>query len=110
MADVIRLVKGNSKPDIILTLTDDYTGGAIDLSSGTTSVTVKFRKQNTTTVLSTINCAKVSGGATGQVQFDFANGVLNVDPGMYEGEVTISFAGSLQTVYDVIKFRVRDDF
>ena len=110
MADVIRLVKGNSKPDIILTLTDDSTGGAIDLSSGTTSVTVKFRKQNTTTVLSTINCVKVSGGATGQVQFDFAGGVLNVDPGMYEGEVTISFNGSLQTVYDVIKFRVRDDF
>lgn len=110
MADVIRLVKGNSKPDIILTLTDDSTGGAIDLSSGTTSVSVKFRKQNTTTVLSTINCSKVSGGATGQVQFDFAGGVLNVDPGMYEGEVTISFNGSLQTVYDVIKFRVRDDF
>jgi|TARA_A100001388_G_scaffold95474_1_gene69352 5,10-methenyltetrahydromethanopterin hydrogenase len=110
MADVIRLVKGNSKPDIILTLTDDGTGGAIDLSAPTTTVTVKFRKQNTTTVLSTINANKVSGGATGQVQFDFAGGVLNVDAGMYEGEVNIDFNGSLQTVYDLIKFRVRDNF
>tara|TARA_A100001035_G_scaffold278755_1_gene278366 strand:+ start:1610 stop:1942 length:333 start_codon:yes stop_codon:yes gene_type:complete len=110
MADVIRLVKGNSKPDIIVTLTDDNTGSAIDLSAGTTSVTVKFRKQNTTTVLSTINTSKVGGGTTGQIQFDFSGGVLNVDAGMYEGEVNIDFNGSIQTVYDLIKFRVRDNF
>ena len=110
MADVIRLVKGNTKPDIIVTLTDDGTGDPIDLSLGSTSVSLKFRKQNTTTVLSTISCGKVSGGSTGKVQFDFAGGVLNVDPGMYEGEVTINFNGSLQTVYDLISFRVRDNF
>ena len=110
MADVIRVVKGNTKPDIIVTLTDDSTGAPIDLSAGTTTVSVKFRKQSTTTVLSTISCGKVSGGSTGKVQFDFAGGVLNVDPGMYEGEVTINFNGNLQTVYDLISFRVRDNF
>ena len=110
MADVIRLVKGNAKPDIILTLTDDNTASAIDLSAGTTTVTVKFRKQNTTAVLSTISTSKVGGGTTGQVQFDFSGNVLNVDPGMYEGEVNIDFNGAIQTVYDVMKFRVRDNF
>ena len=110
MADVIRLVKGNSKPDIIVTLTDDNTGSAIDLSAGTTTVTIKFRKQNTTTVLSTISTSKVGGGTTGQVQFDFSGGILNVDAGMYEGEVNIDFNGSIQTVYDLVKFRVRDNF
>lgn len=110
MADVIRLVKGNSKPDIVATLTDDTTGSAIDLSSGTTTVTIKFRASNTTTVLSTISTNKVGGGATGQVQFDFSGGVLNVTPGMYEGEVNIDFNGAIQTVYDVMKFRVRDSF
>jgi hypothetical protein len=110
MADVIRLVKGNSKPDIVATLTDDTTGSPIDLSSGTTTVTIKFRASNTTTVLSTISTNKVSGGATGQVQFDFSGGVLNVNPGMYEGEVNIDFNGAIQTVYDLMKFRVRDSF
>ena len=110
MADVIRLVKGNSKPDIILTLTDDNTASAIDLSAGTTTVTVKFRKQKTTAVLSTISTSKLGGGTTGQVQFDFSGNVLNVDPGMYEGEVNIDFNGAIQTVYDVMKFRVRDNF
>ena len=110
MADVIRVVKGNTKPDIIVTLTDDSTGAPIDLSAGTTTVSVKFRKQSTTTVLSTIRCTKIGDGTAGQAQFDFAGGVLNVNPGMYEGEVTISFNGSLQTVYDLISFRVRDNF
>ena len=77
MADVIRLVKGNSKPDIVATLTDDTTGSAIDLSSGTTTVTIKFRAANTIIVLSIISINKVGGGDTGQVQFDFFGGVLN---------------------------------
>ena len=110
MGDSIRLVKGNSKPDIVLSLTDDTTGSPIDLSSGTTTVSVKFRKKSTTTVLSTINCTKIGDGTAGKVQFDFSGNVLNVDPGMYEGETTINFNGSLQTVYDLIEFRVRDNF
>jgi len=110
MADVIRVVKGNEKPVIAVTLTDDTTGNAIDLSAGTTVVTVKFRKANTTNVLSTIATTKLGGGTTGQFQFDFSGGVLDVDSGMYEGEVNISFNGAIQTVYDVINFRVRTGF
>lgn len=109
-ADVIRLVKGDERPVIVLTLTDDVTGSPIDLSLGTTVVTVKFREAGTTTLLSTISCSKLSGGTTGQVQFDFLGGVLNVDPGMYEGEIVISFDGEVQTVYDTLRFTVRENF
>lgn len=108
--DVIRLVSGDEKPVVILTLTDDMTGGAIDLSAGSTTVTVKFRAAATTTVLSTITCTKLSGGTTGQVQFDFQGGVLDVDPGSYEGEVVINYNGQIQTVYDTLRFTVRDNF
>jgi hypothetical protein len=73
-------------------------------------VTVKFRKAATTTVLSTITCSKLSGGTTGQVQFSFVGGVLDVDPGMYEGEVIINFDGQVQTVYDTLRFTVRENF
>jgi len=108
--DVIRLVKGDERPVIVLTLTDDVTGSPIDLSLGTTSVSVKFREAGTTTLLSTISCSKIGNGTTGQVQFDFLGGVLNVDPGMYEGEVVISFDGQIQTVYDTLRFTVRENF
>lgn len=108
--NVIRLVRGDSKPFIILTLTDDITGGPIDLSAFNTSVVVRFRKAGTTDVLSTISTTKISNGTTGQVQFDFSGGVLNVEPGAYEGEVQINFGNQPQTVYDIIRFRVRENF
>ena len=109
-ADVIRLVEGDEKPVIVVTLTDDLTGSPIDLSLGTTVVTIKFRESGTTTLLSTIATSKLSGGTTGQVQFNFTGGVLNVDPGMYEGEIVINFNGEVQTVYDTLRFTVRESF
>lgn len=108
--DVIRLVKGDERPVIVVTLTDDVTGNPIDLSVGTTTVSVKFRQAGTTTVLSTISCSKLSGGTTGQVQFSFVGGVLDVDPGTYEGEIVIDFNGEVQTVFDVMRFTVRENF
>ena len=108
--EVIRLVQGDSKPVIILTLTDDITRGPIDLSAVSTTVQVKFRQAGTTQVLSTINTSKISDGTAGQVQFDFSGGVLDVPPGAYEGEIQINFGGQLQTVYDTIRFRVRENF
>lgn len=108
--DVIRLVKGDEKPLIVLTLTDDITGTPIDLSLSTTEVSVKFRKAGTTTLLSTISCTKLSGGTTGQVQFGFTGGVLDVDAGSYEGEVTVNYDGNVQTVYETLRFTVRANF
>jgi hypothetical protein len=108
--DVIRLVEGDEKPLIVLTLTDDITGTPIDLSLGTTTISVKFRKAGTTTLLSTISCSKLSGGTTGQVQFDFSGGVLDVDAGAYEGEVVVDYDGTVQTVYETLRFTVRANF
>ena len=109
-ADVIRLVAGDERPVIVLTLTDDITGSPIDLSLGTTTISVKFRKAGTTTLLSTITCSKVGNGTDGRVQFGFSGGVLDVDPGMYEGEVNINFNGESQTVFETLRFTVRDNF
>lgn len=109
--DVIRLVQGDSKPIIILTLTDDNTGLPIDLSASATEVNVKFRASGSTALLSTIPCTKTNGGADGKVQFDFTGGVLDVDPGMYEGEIEITFGpAGTQTVYDTLRFRLRQQF
>jgi hypothetical protein len=110
MVDTIRLVQGDSKPDITLTLTNETTGLALDLSAVTTTVSVKFRQAGSTTLLSTISCAKTDA-VNGIVSFDFSGGVLtDLTAGMYEGEIIIDYDGATHTVYDVLKFRVRDDF
>ena len=110
MAEKIKLVQGDNLPYVKLTLTDPLTGAAINLSSSTVVVRVYFRASGSTTILNTIVCEKVSGGTTGQVRFNFANGVLNVEPGLYEGEVEIDFEGQKQTVYEVLKFSIRSQF
>ena len=110
MADTIKLVKGDELPQITLTLTDDVAGSALDLSANTTSVSIKFKLKGGTSTLSTISTSKLTNGSDGKVVFNFANGVLDVDPGEYEGEIVINFNNSIQTVYDTLNFRVRDNF
>lgn len=108
--DVIRLVQGDEKPLVIVTLMDDVTNTPVDLTAVSTTVQVKFREQGSTTLLSTISCAKINNGIAGQVQFDFNGGVLDVPPGMYEGEIVINYSTEVQTVYETLRFRVRDNF
>lgn len=110
MADKIKLVQGDNLPYITLTLTDPLTGNAINLSETNVFVRVYFRAANTTTVLNTIVCEKINNGTAGQVRFNFSSGVLNVEPGLYEGEVEIDFGGQKQTVYEVLKFSIRSQF
>jgi len=116
MSTKIKLVQGDTLPYIKLTLTDPATGERINVADGDVIVRVYFRAAGTTDVLSTFTCEKVletSGsvaGDTGVVRFNFPTGALDVDPGLYEGEVEVDFDGQIQTVYDVLKFNVRSQF
>lgn len=107
--ETIKLVKGDELPQIVLTLTDDTANSPLDLSLSTTSVSIKFRKRGTTKILSTINTTKSTDGTDGKVTFNFANGVLDVDSGEYEGEICINYNNAIQTVYELLKFRVREN-
>jgi len=106
----ISLVSGDNRPYIRLTLKDTNTGNPIDVSSPSTVVQVHFRQSGSTEVLAILACTKPNGGADGVVQFNFPGTTLDVEPGSYEGEVEIDFAGETQTVYDVLKFNIRAEF
>lgn len=105
----IKLVRGDNRPYITLTLTDSE-GTAIDVSDAATSVVVYFRAAGTTTVLATLTTTKINGGIDGRVRFNFPGTTLDVEPGNYEGEIEISFGSEIQTIYQVLKFVVREDF
>lgn len=110
MAEKIKLVQGDNLPYIRLSLTDPLTGLPINLSDPEIVVRVYFRAAGSDTVLSTIVCEKLDGGTGGQVRFNFGPGVLDVEPGPYEGEVEVDFDGQTLTVYEVLKFNVRSQF
>ena len=110
MADVIKIVQGDTKPNIQLTLTDNATDAAYDVSDANTTVYVKFRATGSTTLLSTITCTKTDA-ANGVVTFDFSGSVLDgLAAGLYEGEIEVDINGASHTIYDVLKFRLREDF
>jgi hypothetical protein len=105
---VIKLVQGDNRPYIRLTLTSPD-GDTINVSTAT--VVVKFRRAQTTNVLATLPCAKPNGGSDGVVVFNFPGATLDVPPGAYEGEIEINFdGGEVQTVFDVLQFNVRAEF
>ena len=110
MADKIKLVQGDTRPALVCTITDETTGLPINLTGAT--LAMRFRAIGSTTLQATVP-GSVTGAAAGQVAFYPASApaMLQGAPGEYEGEIEITFAdGQIQTVYDVLKFKVREDF
>lgn len=110
MAEKIKLVQGDTRPALVCAITDDTTGAAIDITGAT--VLLKFRQAGSTTLQATLT-GSVTNGPAGQVAFYPASdpAMLQGAPGEYEGEIEITFAdGQRQTVYDLLKFKVREDF
>lgn len=110
MTDKIKLVQGDTKPALICTLTNETTGAPISLTGATPRL--KFRAVGSDTLTATLT-GTVTDAANGVVAFypSTAPAMLAGDPGDYEGEIEISFAdNTTQTVYDVLKFKVREQF
>jgi len=118
MSDTIQVVENDTLPDLAITLRDSNTGdpadpeswSPLDLSDVTTSVVVKWRLRNTTTVLDTIACTKVNGGVGGEILMPFGTFLVDNGAGTYEGEIEATFDTDVQTVYDTLKLKVRADF
>lgn len=110
MTEKIKLVQGDTRPALVCNLTDDTTGAAINITGAT--VLLKFRAAGATALTATVT-GSITDAAAGQVVFYPASApaMLQGEPGDYEGEIEITFGdGQIQTVYDVLKFKVREDF
>jgi energy-coupling factor transporter ATP-binding protein EcfA2 len=107
--DLIYLVQGDSnRPQVQATITDENTG-AVVIITGSTPI-MKFRMVGSSTLQATIT-GIVTDGPNGVCVFAMPSSALSGDPGNYEGEIQITFSnGDIQTVYDTLKFRVREDF
>lgn len=109
MSERIKLVRGDTSPQIRLALTDTTTSQPIDLTGCT--VTLHFRATETDTVLfSRPAFINPDTATTGVCFIQWEEGDLDVDAGSYEGEIeVVRPTGARETIYDMLKFRVRDD-
>jgi len=125
MARRLHIVKDDTQAQLTVALTERANNAPIDVS-GAAIVRMYTRQDNTTTVLDTIEATKLPGrvlddttldttvttpGQGGRVQFDLPPAFTGRDPGLYEGEIEITFeSGLIKTVYEVVKFSIRADF
>ena len=120
-ASTIRVVKGDTLPELTLSLKDSNTAASgqvldqensdtfapVDVSGGT--VRIRIRQIGETTILKTI-VATITNATAGTVTMTFPSDTFP-DAGAYEAEVEFTKSnGDNQTVVDLIKFNVRDDF
>lgn len=110
MAEKIRLVRNDTAPQIRLTITDQETGDVVDLSNGT--VKLHFRRLGATEVLFSKDLfINPDTANTGVAIVAWDVGDLDVEAGDYEGEIeVIRSNGMRETIYDLLKFKVREEF
>lgn len=124
----IRLVQGDTRPQLILSLTDERTKLPIDLSGAQTTIRFLFREAGADTVKAIMPCYPVAGyqdPVTGDVSYDPPYDTAGVGgraamnwsadaldtAGEFEGEVEVTFgATGIQTAYEILKFTVREQF
>ena len=120
-SDTLKLVVGDTLPELTFNLKDSNTaasGATLDVEDSTTwapvnltggSVKLRIREVGKTTVLSTIT-ATISAPSAGTCTLIFPSGTWST-AGTFEGELEFTKSdGNIQTVQDLIKFKVRDDF
>ena len=121
--DEIQVVANDTKPEVNLTLKDANTAAAgltldpddsstwapIDISDPI--IRVKFRALGGSSILDTMTCVKVAPTTDGKCYMPWNSTTLDVAAGTYEGEIELTYtSGAILTLYDRLKFKVRDDF
>jgi hypothetical protein len=116
----IPLVEGDTLPVLYLNLKDSNsaaTGQILDESDPNTwqpidltgaTVRLKIREVGSTTIKTTIT-GSVTDAVNGRVAFQWTSQALDA-AGVYEAEIEMENSSGIQTVYDLIKLRVRSDF
>jgi len=121
--DTVQLVAGDDRPEINFTIRDSNTaatGVNLDPCDETTwaplditgtTIKMKFRALGSTTLLDTITCLKVAPYSDGACIMWWNPTTLDVAAGTYEGELEITYSdGTVLTVFDKLKFKVRGEF
>jgi len=110
MATSFNYVQGDTGPQIQVTLVDEETNTATNLTGAT--VTLHFRAVGETTVLfSRALYINPDTATTGVAIVQWQTSDLDRDAGTYEGEIEIVKASWLrETLFDTLRFRIREDF
>jgi hypothetical protein len=108
-SDRILLVQGDTRPAIVCTLLDDSTQNPIDLRNATPRL--KVRPAGAKNIIATL-LGSVTNGLSGVCVFHPASAPEMLSSfGNFEGEIEVTFNdGQVQSVYETLRFKVRQEF
>ena len=107
MPQIIRLVQGDTRPTLLVNITDSQTDQPIDITG--CDVRLLLREVDSNAPARSIVGA-VANGISGTCVFQWEPQDLSV-AGDFEGEVEITFPdGRIQTVFDSLYFVIREQF
>ena len=110
MRNLIHVVQKDERPDLVMQIMDLTTGRPVDLTHPATQVVCRFRKKGSTEILFTQN-AQIIDAFEGTVQMSWPTDALDIDPGLYELQVTVVFEGvEEQTVPYPVNVKVWERF
>lgn len=120
-SQTLNYVVGDTLPELTFTFKDSNTaasGQVLDIENSDTwapiditgaTVKLRIREIGSTTISATIT-PSITSGTGGTCATDFPTTAFP-SAGVYEGEIEITFSsGGKQTVNDLLKFKVREDF
>ena len=120
-SQTLNYVVGDTLPELTFTFKDSNTaasGQTLDTEDSSTwspiditgaTVKLRIREVGSTNISATIT-PTITSGTAGTCATDFPTTAFP-SAGVYEGEIEITFAsGGKQTVNDLLKFKVREDF
>lgn len=120
-SQTLKVVAGDTLPALTFTLRDSNqaaSGATLDENDSDTwapinitsaDVVLRIREIGDTTLVDTLT-GTVTDGAAGEVMVDFSSTTFET-AGEFEGELEVTFSGGgIQTVVDLIKFKVRASF
>ena len=108
--EVYRYVQGDTGPQIRLTLTDEDTGTATDLTSAEVKLFMKAEAGGPVVLDKTLYINPETA-ETGVAIVNWSTGDLDQTPGIYHGEIQITRgSGVRETLYEVLRFKIREEF
>ena len=105
---VINLVHGDTAPQLKLTLTDDTTLEAVNLTGAVVNLYVRAANSS---VLAFTRQATIANPTTGICYIAWGSTDLVRAAGAYDAEVEIYWAGTgiRETIYDLLSLNIRDE-
>jgi hypothetical protein len=109
MAQLFKYVQGDTGPQIRVTLTNEDDDAPLNLTDAT--VTLHFRPAGADTVLFSRDFwINPEEALTGVAVLQWLEGDLDVEAGTYEGEIEVVRGSLRETLYEKLKFKIREDF